>query len=1255
MMDSPPTSSSNAASLNHQLKLLLKHGYLTQEELNSCQQACEARGMKPLRWLEERGGLSGDVLAAIRQLLLDAQARSDSHQASPLPPPVTAELPTRTVPEMHSSQAVTKSFSDEPAPAGTNTPLQPHAQQHLSAWRHYKLLRLLGQGGMGQVYLASDPRLLRNVAIKLVKRDSQQANRRLVSEARAQARIQHAHVCPVYEVGEVGGQVYIAMRHIEGQSLGTLAPQLGLEAITMLVRDAAMGVHAAHQVGIIHRDLKPSNIMVERQEDGRLIPYVMDFGLAAAPDTDGLNQTGEVMGTPSYMSPEQAKGEFSRLDRRADVYSLGATLYHLLVGRPPILGENALDILSRIEREEPVLPRSVVPDLPPDLEAITLKCLEKDRSQRYDSALALAQELDRFLSGEPIQARHANRRDRLQKWLQKNKRLAWSALIFGLILISTACWTLYIQSAAKERERLAREFTEQVEHIESSARYSALSPLHKLDSDRASLQRQMTELSHRIQLYGNRAAAPGQYALGRGYMALGEPQRARVHLELAWQNGFQEPRAAYALALVMAQEYQTKLQAAERLELRRLIQARKEALAKQYRAPLLEYLERSRGAPVPSKAYVEALVAFAEERFDDALKHLELIEQLLPWFYEAPALRAEVLRARALKRRLTGDRAGASDDRVAGRAAYLAAIKMGESVPELFYALGQLEYSEMAQALYGDGNVVAPFERGIEALSKALLLQPTYYDAWVMDALFHRRLWEYKSNRGEAKEELLKRSLSSAEQAIQLAPTRSEAFMELASNFWQQAEELNGRGQDPTTLLKRSQEALARVPPEAQDYDYHRQTGLVHQTWAEYLIQSGSNPDPQFREAAAAFQAAMRQDDQIADAWINLGTLYYSWAKWPQAAELDLTLERAKSTLEVARQRDPGNVAVYFYEAQTLEAMAGRQLRLGSSPRQLLQEALVVHHEGIRINPELPQLYNGAGSVLVALAQDAWETGGDPLPFLDEAERSFRQAIRVAPQQGFAYFNIGEVGNRQVRYRLAMGQLPTSELATALLATEQSVSRMSELAPPWSSLAFSWLLSAELRLLRKQSPLRDLRAAEAALERALKLNAVSLYGLLGRAERLALLHRYGHQLGTAGDSGFVAAESAYRAVLSIDPAHDETLLRLGWLYWHDAQALGERDQKQQKLVHGQWQRRVEAGLKTVALILQRRPSLPEAQLLQGLLLLSQADKETEIAAQRAKATEALAQLESAAKLQPRLRARWQSFETRARRVGETGP
>ncbi|HEX7842563.1 MAG TPA: serine/threonine-protein kinase, partial [Kofleriaceae bacterium] len=413
-------------------------------------------------------------------------------------------------------------------------------------WDRYEPIRLLGQGGMGRVFLARDLRLDRNVAIKFVRGDDPEHARRIVGEARAQARVNDDRVCKVYEVGEVRGRVYIAMQYIDGRPLSELVDELTFEQKAIVMRGAALGVAEAHRVGLIHRDLKPANIMVERGADGELRPFVMDFGLARD-WTNATTMTGTVLGTPHYMPPEQARGEVKQLDRRADVYSLGATLYTLLVGRGPIEGPNQLAVLARVLVDEPTRPRAIDPQVPADLEAIALKCLEKERAARYDSARALADDLGRYLGGEPVEARSAAGLGyRLRKRLRRHRRMV-AGVTVAVVLVAVALgFGLRERWQAGRRTELARRFTERVEQIESMARYSALAPAHDLRSDRDRLRGELKQLDAEIRAGGELAAGPGYYALGRGHLALDDDDRAAPELAAAWERGH-EPRVAYAL------------------------------------------------------------------------------------------------------------------------------------------------------------------------------------------------------------------------------------------------------------------------------------------------------------------------------------------------------------------------------------------------------------------------------------------------------------------------------------------------------------------------------------------------------------------------------------------------------------------------------------------------------------------------------------------------------------------------------------
>ena len=404
---------------------------------------------------------------------------------------------------------------------------------------------------MGEVYRAWDPELERHVALKYLRHDDPVLSERLLREARAQARVDHPSVCKVYEVGEEDGAPFIAMEYVDGRPLDEAAAQLTLEQKIVLVRKVADAVQAAHAAGLVHRDLKPANILVV-DRDGEAHPYVLDFGIARLEEISGLTMTGQVMGTPGYLSPEQAVGDLEAIDRRTDVFSLGVILYELLTGTRPFAGESSVEILLKLIESEPAPLRSVNSAIPRDLETVVMTCLEKEPERRYPSARALADDLGRFLDGEPVEARPVGFGERIARRARKNPIaataiaaavLALAALIAGGI----TGWVKYTKDLARERDvaqanaEEAQEVTDflvevfefadpdQADGRDVTAREILEKGAEKIDN----------ELGDRPEIQGRLYGIMGQ-VFGR----LGDYERAKPMLEKAYERiiGLSDPR-----------------------------------------------------------------------------------------------------------------------------------------------------------------------------------------------------------------------------------------------------------------------------------------------------------------------------------------------------------------------------------------------------------------------------------------------------------------------------------------------------------------------------------------------------------------------------------------------------------------------------------------------------------------------------------------------------------------------------------------
>ncbi len=432
-----------------------------------------------------------EVRDELREFLLTQDELAQAAAEGLASASASGDAPT-LVGESHSQAGASTVGGYEPANPARGRP----ARERVGYFGDYELLAEIARGGMGVVYKARQANLDRVVALKMIlagQLASPADVRRFYQEAEAAANLEHPGIVPIYEVGQHAGQHFFSMAFVDGPSLAQIVAEgpLPPKEAAGIVKHVAEAMAYAHSKGVVHRDLKPANVLLARIDNrthagsvhgvtlggssdnpdrrGVYEPKVTDFGLAKR--TEGgseLTGTGQVLGTPAYMPPEQAAGLVKQIGPLADVYSLGAILYCLLTGRPPFQAANVMDTLMQVLQKEPLSPRDLNPQTPKDLETIALKCLQKDRQKRYGSVKALADELGRYLQGEPILARPVGRVERAAKWVRRYPVIAGLLLLVALSLVIGTTVSTLLAIEANQRaaaESAAKEFAKKQEGL----------------------------------------------------------------------------------------------------------------------------------------------------------------------------------------------------------------------------------------------------------------------------------------------------------------------------------------------------------------------------------------------------------------------------------------------------------------------------------------------------------------------------------------------------------------------------------------------------------------------------------------------------------------------------------------------------------------------------------------------------------------------------------------------------------------------
>ncbi len=796
----------------------------------------------------------------------------------------------------------------------------------------------LGSGGMGQVFQAFDTLLQRPVAIKVLA-SPRAGLSALLAEARAQARVEHEHVCPIYDVVEGQDRGFVVMRYVPGRSLHAYAGRFSPQQVAAVGLQVAQALHAAHQRGLVHRDVKPANVLVE-EVGQELRTTVVDFGLSS-------EQEDVVAGTPGYLAPEVAQG--GRADERADVFGLGATLYYLLAGEPPQKGNSLLELVQTLREGSWQPPPMQDPPFPEDLAWVLRKALAPDPAARYPSALDMACDLERFLRGEPVVAHPLTPTYALRRFWYSHRRLvvlgtAASLLATVTVVAGRAVWQ------ARRQGELASRLQVELLSVEERLRSVLATSRHDISAERAALRREVEEKAAAAARAGL-AQESLLVVLGRAYLALGESEQAVAFLQKAVAGRRAPPAAAPLLGAALLARWEGESARVAQLpkgETRTAREKQLQALEEQARSLL--------GVPSGGKqgTLAKARLAYLEHRFEEAAALAAASRGETPWLYELELFRGRAHLAAARERFRQGQYEHAEELARQAQESFQKAATLAPSHPQAYLGLAQALFEQANSRSERGADPLPSWQQAVELARDALAVDSQAAEARYLQAMAHLRQADYllRRGRGEEARQQLEATWVAAAELGRAQPQRS----------W---------GPTLAGIAFRLRAALAE---DATEQERFRQ------------------------QAHEALTEALRRDENDVLAANNLGLLLwqqgmetYVRGGWPEDS-----LQHAQALFQRLADTFATNTVLVNGAAVAL-TRAHAALLAEQDPQSLWQAAEDAVSQALGTNPADTAACNNQAVVFLERVQDAVQRGEDAQALLAQADRWLSRVEALDP------------------------------------------------------------------------------------------------------------------------------------------------------------------------------------------------------------------------------------------------------------------
>lgn len=963
----------------------------------------------------------------------------------------------------------------------------------------YCLLDRIGLGGMGIVWKAFDPQLDRVIALKQIRRGDEfdaELLARFQREARLAARLRHPRIVAIHDIGSVGDDHYITMEYVEGRTLADRLDETRaaraenrpgawdrLRDDVRLLAEVAEAIAYAHQEGVIHRDLKPGNVLLDAGDS----PRVTDFGLARevqdTPSGEGslsnptLTMAGQVVGTPDYMSPEQAEADGDRIGPRSDVWALGVMLYESLTGRLPFKGERSWKTLLRVIKDEPERPRLRSPHVPADLEAICLKAMEKEPDRRYAGAEAFTADLRRWLSGEPVEARRHGWSYRLWRGMLRHRRKVIAGVMAATLVTAVAVsqW-----QAAQSRGRI----------LATLRRATGLAVAGALEVRRLGLPQAMASHGPALEAAYRDAAAVLGSSSPEPAWCRGRFARAAMLEEdaLRWQEQALAIDPGYTPALYERAVLEAHRYAARRAQVReefraergeRLLAAgaaeaaRQESTAepgcteleardaelralKDRLTALLQALEqstqsgrdRAEGVGPAQLACVQGLLALhsgkdARESWNLARPHFDRALELDPRLEEA--CDGLVDAASAIGR--YADAEAACSRGLAADRGYLrhwlnrAAARLHQGTVGLLRGTDPAPILDAAQSDFG----------------QVLQLDEACAEAWAGRSIVRMNLAVYRLQRGQPSDELLSAAVADAERALSLDDRDSQVWYTRGNCRANLSRAVEMRGEDPTTLLEGAvadyTRALELQPGHLEAW---KNRGLATMNQASRASEQGRDPAP-------LFEAALRDFDQVL-------------------------------------ARLPTDAGAWKYRAMARRNWGGSRRERGEDSIPDLVAAIQDYEKSLQLDRNDAETWEGLAKACMNLADRKRERREDYRPTYEQAEQACDEALRCNPTAVGAYVTRGHLRTNLASAEMSAGKDPSAEYSRAIDDYQKALALKPEDTSARRSVAMLRANWGAWQLMRQGDPSEQFAAAIAEFDRVIAEEPSALDGWLGRAQ-----------------------------------------------------------------------------------------------------------------------------------------------------------